>query len=210
MADEQRARVVDAASYIPPIISDSTVADEQRARIVDAASINTRLPATAQGQPLEGQVPSRCDLQETKTQRVGVPLNDGRLGPLPSNGQHTGNHREAIGIAEGAVVDRRKGIGPRPQANRILCAVRIGCGDGVNQAPHVSGATLKGFCLDHCGVCQSEPEGYHSRHTPGDTPPEPPLLACAGMRSHDVHLLFQGFKSLTQVVHAAHVLPLLW
>src|SRR5215475_14469865 len=68
---------------------------------------------------------------------------------------------------------------------------------------------MKGFCLDQGGACQSEPEGYHSCYSPENAPPAQPPLDCAGVHSHDCHLLFQGFESLTNVVHAVHVITLL-
>src|SRR5439155_10805687 len=115
------------------------------------------------------------------------------------------------------IIDPRQGVGPCLQANRVLFAVRISGIDGVDETMDIASATMKVLCLDRPGERQSKPEGCHSRHSPGEVPPEQSPSNCAslrfqgfGMRLQVLRSLFQDFESLTNIVHAVHVRILLW
>ena len=123
---------------------------------------------------MEGESARGGDVEQPEPGGTWVACNDGCLSPSALDGQGlgTGNRRQAIPPIR-VVINRCQRIGPCLQANPIRGAVRIGVMDRVNQALHVSGATMKGFGPDHGRPCQSEPEEHHSRDTPGEAPPPP-------------------------------------
>jgi hypothetical protein len=126
--------------------------------------------------PLERQPARRRDMQEAEAGGTGSPLETGRLGPRPLNGERARHRGQAVGAIR-VVVDGRQGIGARLQAKRILFSIRIGFMDGGNEARHSTLAcwTRKLGGMTHLPAPE---EAEEHPEKPSPPPPHTPTPAC--------------------------------
>src|SRR5262245_46141940 len=132
---------MDAATEDGSVVGEGTISQRHSTDSEDTAALASEVTHPAnrpamEREPFEREAPSLGNLHEAKRRGTDAPLDDSCRCPSAHDGQRARYHRQASGIALGAVIGFCKGIVTRHQGNSIRLSVGIRRGDGVNEAYH--------------------------------------------------------------------------